>query len=88
MLYDVFISHSSKDHDAVDEVASFLKKNGIKCFTDDTNLHAGGNFPKILAPAIRESSLVLLIFSSNSDISGDVFKELKIAEKRKKTIIP
>jgi len=88
MSYDVFISHSSKDHTTVYEVAPFLEKNGIKCFTDDSNLHAGGNFSKILAPAIRESGLVLLIFSSNSDNSDDVFKELEIAKKRKKTIIP
>jgi hypothetical protein len=88
MSYDVFISHSGKDHTAVYEVASFLKKNGIKCFTDDDNLPPGAIFSEVIATAIKESSVFLLIFSSNSDLSPDVRREVGLAININKPIIP
>ena len=88
MPYAVFISHSGKDHDAVYEAASFLKKNDIKCFTDDDNLPPGAVFSEVIATAIKESSVFLLIFSSNSDLSPDVRREVGLAININKPIIP
>ena len=89
MSYDVFISHSSEDHTTVYEVASFLKEKGITCFTDDDNLPPGSIFSEVIATAIKESSVFLLIFSSNSDPSPDVRREVELALKNSKLpIIP
>jgi len=88
MPYDVFISHSGKDHDAVYEVASFLKEKSITCFTDDDNLPPGSIFSEVIATAIKESSVFLLIFSSNSDRSPDVRREVGLAVNINRPIIP
>lgn len=88
MIHQVFISHSSKDQAVADKVYFFLKNNGVECFMDKPDLIAGVKFSKELAAAIRGSRIVVLIFSSNSDTSEDVLRELEVATTEKKQVIP
>jgi hypothetical protein len=90
MAHDVFVSHSVKEEDqkAADTVYDYLKSNGINCFMDKKDLIPGMAFPKQLAEAIRESRIVVLVFSSNADTSEAVLAEMTIASNFKKSIIP
>lgn len=88
MSKQVFISHSSEDHAVARKVYEFLKSDGIDCFMDDYDLRPGDEFVTKIPEAIRGSSVVVLIFSTNSDNSSDVTKELELARTGKKLIIP
>lgn len=88
MTYDVFISHSVKDQEISDCIYSHLKAEGIKCFMDSRNLIPGTSYPSQLANAILRSRAVILIFSSNSDVSLPVQNEVGLARNNKIPIIP
>lgn len=88
MSKEVFISHSSEDHAVARKVYEFLKSEGLDCFMDDYDLRPGDEFVTKIPEAIRGSSVVVLIFSTNSDNSSDVTKELELARTGKKLIIP
>ncbi len=77
MDHAVFISHSVKDEDqkAANTVYDYLESVGIKCFMDKRDLIPGGLFPEQLAKAVRESQVVVLVFSSDSDASRAVQNE-------------
>ena len=90
MGHTVFVSHSVKDEDqrAANAVYDFLEGIGIKCFMDKRDLVPGGRFPEQLAKAVRESRVVVLVFSSNSDVSSAVQNEMAIAASGKIPVIP
>jgi len=88
MSKEVFISHSYEDHAVARKVYEFLKSEGLDCFMDDYDLRPGDEFVTKIPEAIRGSSVVVLIFSTNSDNSSDVTKELELARTGKKLIIP
>lgn len=86
----VFISHSVKDKDqaAADLIYDYLQNNGIKCFMDKRDLIPGIPYPRQLTAAVRESNAVLLVFSSNADISEAVQAEVGLAKSNSKRVIP
>jgi hypothetical protein len=88
MSKEIFISHSSEDHTVARKVYEFLKSEGLDCFMDDYDLRPGDEFVTKIPEAIRGSSAVVLIFSTNSDNSSDVTKELELSRTEKKLIIP
>lgn len=88
MSHDVFISHSTKDHTKSNSIYNYLKSNGIKCFMDTYDLIPGISYPVQLANAIKESRVVLLIFSASSDTSGAVQNEIGLAFNNKIPIFP
>jgi len=88
MSKEVFISHSYEDHAVARKVYEFLKSEGLDCFMDDYDLRPGDEFVTKIPEAIRGSTVVVLIFSTNSDNSSDVTKELELARTGKKLIIP
>jgi uncharacterized Zn finger protein (UPF0148 family) len=90
MSHAVFISHSVKQEDqkAADAVYDFLEGIGIKCFMDKRDLVPGGQFPEQLARAIRDSQVVVLVLSSNSDASNAVQNEMAITSRNKIPLIP
>jgi hypothetical protein len=88
MSKEIFISHSSEDHPVAFRVYEFLKSEGLDCFIDDYDLRPGDEFVTKIPEAIRGSDVVVLIFSTNSDSSSDVTKELELARTGKKLIIP
>ena len=87
-MHDIFISHSVKDQEISDCLYNYLEAKGIKCFMDRRNLLPGKPYPSQLAEAIRGSQLVILVFSSSSDISEPVQNEIGLARNNRIPIIP
>lgn len=83
MKYDVFISYSRKDSEVVDKIYDALEGAGIHCFIDRDGISGGADFPMILAEAIMESKLLLLVASENSYQSDFTQKELTFAVSNK-----
>ena len=86
--YDVFISYSRKDKAIVDEIRQLLDANSITYWLDTEKIRMGSLFMGDIVDAIEKSDLVLFISSVNSNASHNVAKEISIADKFKKTILP
>ena len=90
MNYDVFLSYSRKDIKKADEIVEALSAAGLRCFIDRDGIDGGANFPKVLANAIDDSGVFLLLAGKNSYASRFTQAEILHAFKHKRSgsIIP
>lgn len=87
-MADVFISHSSKDKEIADRLCAFLEQNGLKCWIAPRDIEPGCEWPVAISEAIQNVQVMVVIYSNNSATSTQVPKELTLADKRKKKILP
>ena len=85
---DVFISYSNKDKNAADAVCSIMEQNGIRCWMAPRNITPGLPFAEAIIDGIKDSRIFVLIYSSNSNNSSQVIKEVDRAVQYKLAIIP
>ncbi|MFZ2096525.1 MAG: toll/interleukin-1 receptor domain-containing protein [Anaerolineales bacterium] len=88
MSYDIFISYSSEDKNVADAVVAALENRGIRCWYAPRDIEAGTDWGDSITHAINDSTLMLLIFSKNSNRSKRVLDEVYYAISEGKTIIP
>jgi len=74
--YDIFISYSSIDKAAADRVCSILEQNGISCWIAPRDIIPGLDFAEAIIDGIRSSKLFILVYSSNSNNSKQVIREV------------
>ena len=84
MEYNVFISHSSKDEEKVRPLCEYLEDKGIKCFVSYRDIPSGVSYPGAITRAMRDSEMLLLVLSSDSNASTQVDRELTLANDQKK----
>lgn len=85
---DVFVSYSRKDQEKADIICQYLDKYGISYWIDRESVHHGNNFKVEIIEAIQTSKVLLFISSFNSNKSPNTVKEVSIAEKYGKVVIP
>lgn len=88
MGYDVFISYSRVDQQIADEICKSFDETGITYWIDRGGITSGEAFHAAIVRAISDSKVTLFISSVNSNMSEYTIKEIVIAFKRKKHIIP
>jgi tetratricopeptide (TPR) repeat protein len=88
MAHDVFISYSNKDKKAADAVCSFLEQNEIRCWVAPRDITPGAPFAEAIIDGIKGSKVFILIYSSNTNSSSQVIKEVDRAVHHKLAIIP
>lgn len=87
--YDAFISFSFKDQEIVENVISELEtKYGILCWTCLESVKSGQSYKELIPAAIKNSGVSVVFISKNSVTSTEVPKEVGIALKYKKAVIP
>lgn len=84
----VFISYSTKNQEIANKINSTLKNSGFKTWFAQESVLAGQSYAKDIVNAIRSSSCLLLLYSTDSDSSVHVQKELDLALKYQKKIYP
>ncbi len=87
MSYDVFLSYSRQDEKFVVTLRDLLEKNGVRCWRDKDNIGLG-NWAEKIVDAIDNVPIVILVFSSNSQNSENVLKELTLSAQNKCLLIP
>ena len=87
-MADVFISHSSKDKEIADKVCAALEAKGLKCWIAPRDIVPGSEWAVAISNAIAEIKAMVVIYSENSQQSTQVPKEIALAEKRGKCILP
>jgi hypothetical protein len=86
--HDIFICHSSEDKPVADAMVATLESKGIRCWIAPRDVLPGMNYPEALIDAIDESHIMVLIFSSHSNTSPHVIRELTEAVSRGAIVIP
>ncbi len=85
--YDVFISYSNKDKEVADAVCHFLEQQGITCWIAPRDVTTG-SYASAIVDAIKNSKLMVLIFTNNANFSKHVKRELELSVKNDVTIQP
>lgn len=88
MKHDVFISYSSQDKVAAQAICHTLEQNGIRCWIAPRDIPAGTEYGDLIDEAIKEATVVVIIFSENAAASSWVKGEMNIAFEEQKVIIP
>ncbi len=88
MSNDVFISYSSKDKTTANAACETLEARGIRCWIAPRDVLPGEEYASALVRALRDSRIMVLIFSSSSDQSQQVLREVERAVSKGMTILP
>ncbi len=82
----VFVSHSSKDRNVVEDICDFLESNEVKCWVSYriSDLRPGTAYPVEIGKAIKKCKVFLVVISKNSFQSEQVLNELTMANGRVK----
>ena len=85
---DIFISYSRKDSAAAAAICAILNEANLSYWIDVNGIYSGENYKDSIVKAIKGSKIVLFLSSENSNKSAHVAKEIGIADKYNKVIIP
>jgi WD40 repeat protein len=88
MTHDVFISYSSKDKPIADGICANLEAAGVRCWIAPRDIAPGEEWPRAITNAISNSQVMILVFSSASNSSSDVGREIVLAANHNLVIIP
>jgi hypothetical protein len=88
MSHDVFISFSAKDKAIADAVCAKLENNKIRCWIAPRDILPGVEYGQALVDGIKKSRVVVLVLSSNSNVSSQVMREIERAVSNEIPIIP
>ena len=85
---DVFISYAQVDKPTADAACAKLESRNIRCWIAPRDVSAGKHFPEAIIEGIEGSRVMVLIFSSHSNNSQHVIRELTTAVNKGLIIIP
>ena len=86
--YNLFLSYASENKDIADYIVDRIEKRGYKCFIAPRDIRTGAEYAAEIIRGISNSTAVLLVFSSKSDKSHYVLREINSAVSRNRPIIP
>ncbi len=87
MAHDVFISHSAHNREVADAICEALEKTGIRCWVAPRDVRPGRSFPGEITRAIQQSKVMVMVFSSHSNNSEQVLREIQLATDSRLVII-
>jgi hypothetical protein len=88
VTHDVFICHSSKDRTIADAIVSMLEQHRIRCWIAPRDVLPGMEYAGAIVEAISSSKLTVLVFSSNSNQSPHVRREIERTVSRGIAVLP
>src|SRR5688572_23074137 len=88
MGHDVFISYATEDTPAAEAVCAAIEAIGFSCWIAPRDIMPGDDYTDVIIEAINSSCLMVMVFSSHSNISVDVRHEVATAIGRKIRVIP
>lgn len=88
MPHEVFISYSSVDKPTADAVCAGLESVGVRCWIAPRDIVPSANYAESIVQAIENSRMMVVVFSSNSNASQHVMREVERAIKHRLAIVP
>ena len=88
MAYDVFISYAKEDKIVADAVCATLESHAVRCWIAPRDVLPGIAYGEAIIDAIRGCRIMILIFSSKSNASPHIPKEIERAVSAGVAVIP
>ncbi len=88
MAFDVFISYSSKDKAAADAACAMLEGSGVRAWIAPRDVRPGVEYGAAIVEAIERCRVLVLIFSSSANSSGQILREVERAVSKGIPIVP
>jgi hypothetical protein len=79
MAHVAFISYSKDDKDTVEAICKTLEENGLDCWYAPRNVPVGADWDASIMEALAASRVMILVWSSHSDQSKQVKREVALA---------
>ena len=87
MAQHVFISYSNHDKSVADAVCAALENRKVRCWIAPRDVMPGVSYADALIDGLNKSRLLVLVFSSNSNTSSQVMREVERAVSKNIPII-
>lgn len=84
----VFVSYAQRDGEIVYPLVAEVEAAGRPVWIDRDHIHAGGHWAGMIVRAIRDSDTFCLMCSAESFQSDNVRREIYIADKYKRKLLP
>jgi hypothetical protein len=88
MAYDVFISYAKEDKTVADAVCATLESHAVRCWIAPRDVLPGVAYGEAIIDAIRGCRIMILVFSSKSNASPHIPKEIERAVSAGVAVIP
>jgi len=88
MAHDVFVSYSSQDKPTGDAIVASLEANGIRCWIAPRDILPGSDWSESIVDAIEQAGTMVLVFSSHSNTSPQIRREIERAVDTGIPVIP
>ena len=88
MPYDVFISHSKLDKAVAEAVCAMLEAERIRCWIAPRDIHPGDEWAGAIMAALEACRVMILVFSSSSNTSPQVMREVEQAFNNSLIVVP
>jgi tetratricopeptide (TPR) repeat protein len=84
----IFVSYASKDQKHADRVVSGLEAAGLTCWISSRDMKLGADYQSSIVNAVTGADVLMLLLSHAANESLEVPKELALAGKQRKQVIP
>ena len=88
MAHDVFVSYAHQDRTVANAVSATLEAHGIRCWIAPRDILPGSDWGAAIIDAIQEAKALVLIFSSNSNDSDQIKREIERTVHQGIAVIP
>ena len=88
MKHDVFISHAATDKVIADEITNHLESGGVKCWVAPRDIRPGDTWGGSIVKAIEHCSIMVVLFSADSNKSQQVLREVERAVQKNVVVLP
>jgi N-acetylneuraminic acid mutarotase len=79
LAHQVFVSYATEDAEAASRLCSLLEAEGVGCWLASRDISEDSDRAAAILEAIRDSSLVLLLFSARANTSPTVLRDIERA---------
>lgn len=83
----IYLSYSSNDKAVAEAICNGLEEKGLKCWIPARDVQLGQSYGEAVINAIEKCNAVIVIFSSNSNSSQQVLREVGKAVEKDKIIV-
>ena len=88
MAREVFVSYSQPDHDCAMELVARVEQQGVNCWIAPRDIAPSADWAAEIIDAIGNARVMVLIFSSSSNASAQVRREVERAVHKQVSILP
>ena len=86
--HDVYLSYAPQDKTRADAACAMLERQRIRCWVASRDIAPGDERNAAIMKAINQSQIMVVIFSTHANASGQVHREVERACNRGMTVLP